>query len=72
VHRYEYGYYDYYSNTYPLSYMFSDVKANVNYFYMSVSDTANLTIDLPFPVYVEYLRIYPYCDTDYAHYERYE
>ena len=70
VHQYN-GYYDYYSHTYPLSHMFSDVSANVNYFYMSLSQTANLTFDLPFPVYVEYLRIYPYCDTDYTHYERY-
>ncbi|KAL4226615.1 hypothetical protein ACF0H5_014598 [Mactra antiquata] len=67
-HQYSYGYYDYYSPVYPLSYLFSDTAANVNTFYMSSSPSANLTIDLPFTTYVEYLRIYPYCETDSPYY----
>lgn len=68
-HHYSHSYYDYYHPTYPLSYLFSDKAANVDTFYMASGPEANLVIDLPFKVYVEHLRIYPYCDTDYYDYD---
>lgn len=55
----------YYSRVWPLSYLFSDKKANVNTFYMAQGTTATLTFDLPFETYVEYIRVFPYCDLDY-------
>lgn len=56
----------YYSPVYSLSHLFSDGEANVNQFYMAAAATAQLTIDLPYETYVEYLRIYPYCNTLYT------
>jgi hypothetical protein len=64
--QYSYSTYNVYAPTYPLSYLFSDKKANVNTFFMSASQTATLTFNFPFVTYVEYLRIYPYCDTSYS------
>lgn len=55
----------YYSFTRPLSYLFSDKKANVGTYYMASGSNATLTIDLPFETYVEELRIFPYCNTNY-------
>jgi hypothetical protein len=66
IHHYSSGHYNYYSPVYALSHMFSDSQANVNYFYMAAATTARLTIDLPFETYIEYIYVYPYCNTAYS------
>lgn len=64
-YAYNYVYSSYYSRTWPLSYLFSDHQANTATFYMASAQTATLTMDFPFETYVEYLKVYPYCNTDY-------
>ncbi|WAR26294.1 hypothetical protein MAR_011998 [Mya arenaria] len=59
-----YGYL--YHTVWPLSHMFSDKKANVDKWFMAQGQEATLTFDLPFKTYVEYIMIYPYCNTNYA------
>ncbi|XP_060557569.1 uncharacterized protein LOC132717977, partial [Ruditapes philippinarum] len=54
---------NYYYPTYPLSHLFTPGKANVNTIYMSHAKQATLTIDLPYKTYVEYLQIFPYCES---------
>ena len=51
----------YYTNYYPVTNMFSATSANVNTVFASANSAGTLTFDLPTKVYVEYLRIYPYC-----------
>lgn len=54
--------YSYYNYWYYLSHLFSDTKANVKNIYLANSKEATLTFDLPFKTYIEYLRVYPYCE----------
>ena len=65
-----YGHYDngYYTNSYPISNMFSEGSANVNSVFASANSAGQLTFDLPTKVYVEYLRIYPYCGDGHSRY----
>ena len=67
-----YGHYDSnvasYTNYYPMSNMFSDGAPNVNSVYASANSEGQLTFDLPTKVYVEYLRIYPYCGDGHSRY----
>lgn len=51
----------YYTNYYPVSNMFSEGTPDVNSVFASANSEGQLTFDLPAKVYVEYLRIYPYC-----------
>jgi len=64
-YAYNHNSHSYYQTTWPLSYLFSDKEANVGTFYMASGTTATLTLDLPFETYVEYIYVYPYCDTDF-------
>jgi len=67
-YHYSYYFHSYYHTVWPLSQMFSDNRANKKAFFMAPSNEATLTFDLPFKTYVEHIRVYPYCSTDYRKY----
>ena len=58
----------YHTKYYPISNMFSEGSANVNNVFVSAHSTGQLTFYLPTKVYVEYLRIYPYCGGGHRRY----
>ena len=52
---------NYYSPTYPISNMFHASKADVGSIFGSDGSNGQLDFDFPTKVFVEYMRIYPYC-----------
>ena len=60
--------YDHYRWTYPLANMFRAATPNVNSIFASAVAEGQLVFDLPTKVYVEYLRIYPYCSSGHNRY----
>ena len=59
---------EYHTKHYPISNMFSEGSANVNSVFASAHSAGQLTFYLPTKVYVEYLRIYPYCGGGHRRY----
>ena len=65
-----YGYWDThsYTHTYPLSNLFSEGGPTVSSVFASANSAGQLVFDLPTTVYVEFLRIYPYCGENHDRY----
>ena len=72
VPYYTYWSHDHYKYTYPLGNMFAVDEPNLNSIFASASAEGQLVFDLPTPVYVEYLRIYPYCGNGHSRYDNLE
>ena len=64
-HYSSYTYGSLWHTVWPISHLFSDKAANVRQFFMAQASEATLTFDLPFTTYVEYIKIYPYCSTNF-------